>query len=75
MEVSAITVTRMQAGRFIEASDQLAVEEPLQIQLLYGPSGKEEQKNLAVTMRTPGNDEELQPGFYILKGSSGITLN
>jgi len=53
----------MQAGSFIEAVDQLAVEEPLQIQLLYGSSGKEQRKNLAVTMRTPGNDEELASGF------------
>lgn len=53
----------MQSGSFIETADQLAVEEPLQIQLLYGSSGNEQRKNLAVTMRTPGNDEELAAGF------------
>lgn len=58
----------MQSGRLCEASDQLAVEEPLQIQLLYGPSGKELRKNLAVTMRTPGNDEELAAGFLYTEG-------
>ncbi|HLA52519.1 MAG TPA: formate dehydrogenase accessory sulfurtransferase FdhD, partial [Flavitalea sp.] len=68
MEVSTVTVTRMDAGRFIEASDQLAVEEPLQIQLLYGSSGNERQKNISVTMRTPGNDEELAAGFLYTEG-------
>jgi len=68
MEVSTVTVTRMHAGRFTEASDQLAVEEPLQIQLLYGSSGNERQKNLSVTMRTPGNDEELAAGFLYTEG-------
>ena len=68
MEVSTVIVTRMYAGRFIEASDQLAVEEPLQIQLLYGSSGNERQKNLSVTMRTPGNDEELAAGFLYTEG-------
>lgn len=65
---ATVTVTRMQAGRFSEVPDQLAVEEPLQIQLLYGPSGKEQEKNLAVTMRTPGNDEELAAGFLYTEG-------
>ncbi len=68
MEVSTVTVKRMYAGRFIEASDQLAVEEPLQIQLLFGSSGNEQQKNLSVTMRTPGNDEELAAGFLYTEG-------
>src|SRR5215470_12529060 len=37
--------------------DQLAVEEPLEIRL----GGK----SLAVTMRTPGHDEELVAGFFL----------
>lgn len=63
MEISPVNITRMQSGSFIESADNLAVEEPLQIQLLYGSSGNEKRKNLAVTMRTPGNDEELAAGF------------
>jgi FdhD protein len=68
METCQITVTRMHAGRFIEANDQLAIEEPLQIQLLYGSSGNEQTKNIAVTMRTPGCDEELTAGFLFTEG-------
>ena len=67
-DVSTMAITRNQADRFIEAFDQLAVEEPLQIQLQYGTSGNEQQKNLAVTMRTPGNDEELAAGFLYTEG-------
>jgi FdhD protein len=71
MEICQITVTRMHAGRFIETSDQLAIEEPLQIQLLYGSSGNEQIKNIAVTMRTPGRDEELTAGFLFTEGIIG----
>jgi FdhD protein len=44
------------------ASDQdlLAVEEPLQIRL--------GDRDLAITMRTPGNDEELAAGFLFTEG-------
>ncbi|MEP7257522.1 MAG: formate dehydrogenase accessory sulfurtransferase FdhD [Flavitalea sp.] len=66
--IPTISITRMQSGRLSEATDQIAVEEPLQIQLLYGPSGKEQRKNLAVTMRTPGNDDELAAGFLFTEG-------
>jgi FdhD protein len=68
METCPITITRMHAGRLVEATDELAIEEPLQIQLLYGSSGKEQRSNLAVTMRTPGNDEELAAGFLFTEG-------
>lgn len=68
METCPINITRMHAGRFIETPDELAIEEPLQIQLLYGSSGNEQRKNLAVTMRTPGNDEELAAGFLFTEG-------
>lgn len=46
-----------------EVNDLLAVEEPLEIRLGYGPSSSREQMTLAITMRTPGNDEALVLGF------------
>lgn len=45
-------------------SDQVAVEEPLEIRLLAGA----ERKTLAVTMRTPGADFELAAGFLYGEG-------
>jgi FdhD protein len=43
--------------------DLLAVEEPLEIRLEYGPANDRQQRNIAVTMRTPGHDLELAAGF------------
>lgn len=49
-----------------ESEDLLAVEEPLEIRLIYGP--QKTLKNLSVTMRTPGNDEDLATGFLFTEG-------
>lgn len=48
--------------------DLLAVEEPLEIRLGYGPKSDRRQKSISVTMRTPGNDFELVLGFLFTEG-------
>lgn len=50
------------------ATDMLAVEEPLEIQILYGPAGARARKSISVTMRTPGHDDELAAGFLMSEG-------
>lgn len=45
--------------------DHLAVEEPLEIQIVTQTQGKREKHSLAVTMRTPGHDVELALGFLL----------
>lgn len=51
------------------ASDQLAAEEPLEIRLGYAVEGGERaHRTLSVTMRTPGQDEELAAGFLLTEG-------
>jgi FdhD protein len=52
----------------VTASDLVAEEEPLLIRLGYGPLDAREQRDLAVTMRTPGNDVELAAGFALSEG-------
>jgi FdhD protein len=53
-----VPVVRLNAGREpIQVSDELAVEEPLEIRVRGHP--------ISVTMRTPGNDEELAAGFLL----------
>jgi FdhD protein len=49
-------------------SDQLALEEPLEIQIAYGAPEARKVKTVAITMRTPGHDRELAAGFLIGEG-------
>ena len=56
----------MHQGKVADVEDVLATEEPLEIRIIYGPTRTH--KNLAVTMRTPGNDIELTTGFLYTEG-------
>ena len=53
-------IERVRDGRREHARDDLAVEEPLEIRV--------DGRALAVTMRTPGEDEELAVGFLAGEG-------
>src|SRR5881275_1415605 len=55
---AGVDVLRLPAGA--EERDQVAVEEPLEIRIGGLP--------VAVTMRTPGHDEELALGFCLSEG-------
>ena len=48
--------------------DQLALEEPLEIQIAYGAPESRQWKTVAITMRTPGHDRELAAGFLVGEG-------
>jgi FdhD protein len=63
-----ITVRKVTGSSVADASDLLATEEPLEIKLEYSDHGKRVQKSISVTMRTPGNDEELACGFLYTEG-------
>lgn len=64
--VTKQAIRRVQQGKVADVEDVLATEEPLEIRLIYGPTRTH--KNLAVTMRTPGNDIELATGFLYTEG-------
>jgi FdhD protein len=51
-----------------QALDSLAIEEPLEIQLTYGPSKSRVTRSISVTMRTPGDDFDLAAGFLMTEG-------
>jgi FdhD protein len=55
------------AGRR-DAEDRVAVEEPLEIRIGFGPAGSRAARSLSVTMRTPGHDLELAAGFLFTEG-------
>ena len=46
-----------------EVKDSVSVEEPLEMNLKFKIKGKWKIENLSITMRTPGNDEDLISGF------------
>jgi FdhD protein len=66
--VAPITIQKISGESQIEAPDLLAVEEPLEIRLGFGATDDRQQRAVAVTMRTPGNDEELAMGFLFTEG-------
>jgi FdhD protein len=60
---TAVEVVRRPEG--VEERDRVAVEEPLEIRIGGRP--------VAVTMRTPGHDEELALGFCLSEGLHPLT--
>jgi len=59
----AIDVSKVSGDQRISKSDNVAVEEPLEIQLSYPSAEGAAAKSISITMRTPGEDAELAAGF------------
>jgi FdhD protein len=55
-------------GGWKAATEQVAVEAPLAIEISHERRGHAVRNLLAVTMRTPGSDEELAIGFVFAEG-------
>src|SRR5690606_28093951 len=64
----AIDVSKVHGPDQFSQSDSVAVEEPLEIQLCASSTEDSAAKSISITMRTPGNDEELALGFLFTEG-------
>ena len=56
-------VTKLRENKTEEIKDHISVEEPLEMNLRFKQNSNWHTENLSITMRTPGNDEDLVTGF------------
>ena len=56
-------ISKFKNSKIEEAKDSVSIEEPLEMRLKYKIDDKWQTQNLSITMRTPGNDEDLVMGF------------
>ena len=60
---SKYKVLKYSSNKFENIDDLISIEEPLEISLKYNESNKWINQSLSITMRTPGDDEDLVRGF------------
>lgn len=65
---NTVPVTTHSAAGASSHTDLVAVEEPLEIRVAFGPLERRMRATLGVTMRTPGHDTELAAGFVLAEG-------
>jgi len=59
----AVDISKVSNGLRKAQADSVAVEEPLEIRLAYSTPDGRATRSISITMRTPGNDNELAAGF------------
>ena len=72
--VAYIKMKKVSVNEILDTDDELAVEDPLEIHVRYDSEGIPVQKCISVTMRTPGNDEELGVGFLFIPTATVVGI-
>jgi FdhD protein len=57
-----------ESAQVLNIDDSVAIESPLEIRIVFGPSSARKDRSLSITMRTPGHDSELAAGFLLSEG-------
>ncbi len=56
-------IIKLKGSKKEETQDHISVEEPLEMSLKFKKGNNWNIENISITMRTPGNDEDLISGF------------
>lgn len=67
-KTSGVSIIRVTGGRPESVTDRVACEEPLGIAVEMDGTPGREQRDVSITMRTPGHDAELATGFLFTEG-------
>lgn len=68
IQARTVTVFDSHGSTSDEKTDEIAVEEPLAVQIAFGPVKARRRVTLSVTMRTPGHDADLAAGLLVSEG-------
>ncbi|MEM7456842.1 MAG: formate dehydrogenase accessory sulfurtransferase FdhD [Planctomycetota bacterium] len=63
-----VSITAIDGGERQLRDDVVAMEEPMEVRIVFGPEGNRKDRSLAITMRTPDFDFELAAGFLLTEG-------